>query len=117
MSLDSPICGIDRDGLARATKRAPANNRAVMLIGDGRETNPASEFYAWAESIDDVVGKLVCTGFRVMERRQTYNRTPVILANAHCAKARGSFGRLVIADLPPNAREPLVKAWTNDSKK
>jgi len=62
MSRDGPIRGIDRDGLARATKRAPANNRAVMLIGDGRETNLASEFYAWVESIDDVVGKLVCTG-------------------------------------------------------
>ena len=43
-------------------KRTPANNRAVMLIGDGRETNPASECYAWVESIDDVVGKLVCAG-------------------------------------------------------
>ena len=62
MSPDSPICGIDRDGLARATKRAPANNRAVMLIGNSREANPASEFYALVESIDDVVGKLVCTG-------------------------------------------------------
>ena len=43
-------------------KRTPANNRAVMLIGDGRETNPASEFYAWVESIDGVVGKLACAG-------------------------------------------------------
>lgn len=59
---DSPICEIDRDGLAWATKRAPANNRTVMLIGDGRETNPASEFHARVESIDDVVGRLLCTG-------------------------------------------------------
>src|SRR6516225_4972971 len=28
---------------------------------------------------------------RVMERCQTHNRTPVILANAHCVKARGFF--------------------------
>ena len=62
MSRNIPICGIDRDDLARATERAPANNRAMMLIGDGRDTSPASEFHAWVESIDDVVGKLVCTG-------------------------------------------------------
>ena len=52
----------DLKPLLAQAERAPANNRAVMLIGDGCETNPALEFYAWVESIDDVVGKLVCTG-------------------------------------------------------
>jgi hypothetical protein len=42
-------------------KRTSTNNRAMMLIGDGRETDPASEVFACVESIDDVVGKLVCT--------------------------------------------------------
>jgi len=32
-----------------------------------------------------------------MERCQIHDRTPVILANAHCVKGRGLFGRLVIA--------------------
>jgi hypothetical protein len=41
--------------------QTPANNRALMLIGDGRETNPTSEVFAYVESIEDVVGKLVCT--------------------------------------------------------
>jgi len=69
--------------------QTPANNRAVMLIGDGRETNPTSEVFACVESIEDVVGKLVCTDCQ--ERCQTHNRTPAILANAHCVKARGFF--------------------------
>jgi hypothetical protein len=38
-----------------------ANNRAVMLIGGGRETNPTSEVFACVEWIEGVVGKLVCT--------------------------------------------------------
>jgi NAD(P)-dependent dehydrogenase (short-subunit alcohol dehydrogenase family) len=39
------IRGAGRDGLARATERKPANNRAMMLIGDGRETNPDSDVF------------------------------------------------------------------------
>jgi hypothetical protein len=42
-----------------------ANNRAVMLIGDGRETNPTSEVFACVEWIEDVVGELVCTDCQV----------------------------------------------------
>jgi hypothetical protein len=42
-----------------------AKNRAVMLVGDGRETNPTSEVFACVESIEDVVGKLVCTDCQV----------------------------------------------------
>jgi len=41
--------------------QTPTNNRAVMLIGHGRETSAASEVFACVESIDGVVGKLVCT--------------------------------------------------------
>jgi len=56
-----------------------ANKRAVMLIGDGRETNPASEFYAWVESIDDVVGKFVCTdcqGYGTLPSTQSHTSHP-----------------------------------------
>ena len=99
-------------------KRTPANNRAVMLIGDGRETNPASEFHAWFESIDDVVGKLVragCQGDGTSPNVQSYagpsSQMPIVQGR------EVSFGRHVIGGLLPNARDPLANAWTNYSKK
>jgi NAD(P)-dependent dehydrogenase (short-subunit alcohol dehydrogenase family) len=97
-------------------KRTPANNRAVMLIGNGRETNPASELYGWVASINDVVGKLVCAGCQG-DGTSPYNHTPVILANAHCARARGFFWSAWIGGLLPNARDPLANAWTSYDKK
>jgi hypothetical protein len=53
----------------------PANNRAVMLIGHGRETNPTSEVFACVESIEDVVGKFVCTdcqGYGTLPNAQSH---------------------------------------------
>ena len=66
-----------------------AFNRAVMLIGDGRETNPTSEVFACVESIEDVVGKLVCTdcqGYGTLPNTQSHT-----CRNAYCVKARGFF--------------------------
>jgi hypothetical protein len=56
-----------------------AKNRAVMLVGDGRETNPTSEVFACVESIEDVVGKLVCTdcqGYGTLPNTQSHTCHP-----------------------------------------
>src|SRR6516164_7144450 len=49
---------------------------------------------------------------RVMERCQTHNRTPVILANAHCVKARGFFWSA--CDCP--AYQTHVILWSKDGQ-
>jgi NAD(P)-dependent dehydrogenase (short-subunit alcohol dehydrogenase family) len=43
-------------------KRTPANNRAVMLIGKAARPILHQNSTRGVESIDDVVGKLVCAG-------------------------------------------------------
>jgi hypothetical protein len=71
--------------------QTPANNRELMLIGDGRETNPTSEVFAYVESIDDVVSKLVCTDCQGLGTLPNTRSHTVILANAHCVEGRGLF--------------------------
>jgi DnaJ-class molecular chaperone len=49
------------------------------LIGDGLETNPTSEVFACVESIEDVVGKLVCTdcqGYGMLPNTQSHTCHP-----------------------------------------
>src|SRR5262249_13659689 len=49
---------------------------------------------------------------RVMERCQTHNRTPAILANAHCVKARGFFWSACDC----LANETHVTLWSTDGQ-
>jgi hypothetical protein len=70
-----------RTSIMRVSSRyqTPTNNRVVMLIGHGRETSPASEVFACVESIDGVVGKLVCTdcqGYGTLPNTQSRTRHP-----------------------------------------
>jgi NAD(P)-dependent dehydrogenase (short-subunit alcohol dehydrogenase family) len=87
------IRGAGRDGLARATERKPANNRAMMLIGDCRETNPDSDVFVCVESIDGVVGKLGCTdcqGHGTLPNTQSHSGHP-----RKCALCNGAGFLLV----------------------
>jgi hypothetical protein len=69
--------------------QTPANNRAVMLIRDGRETNPTSEVFAYVESIEGVVGKLVrtdCQGYGTSPNTQSHTCHP---RKCHLCKGAG----------------------------